>query len=452
MVSPDLETVQAFLLVGYYFGGEGNTHGKYIYIGLARLHAHLVPHESFTTPVLREEHRRTWLSIQIASHWSASDMAMEPTSFFDEPIYQPKIDDAEFHTPGPDLFEGPVSPPPKYGMWAQMAHTLNIFTKINTLLRRLSQELIPFHQYCEEAAILEHDLDRWAEGLPSTLVYNYANFMHMIGKKLGQIFLSMHIGYYHFRQMLFFPFLDSRLTQSATCSRAAKCKESATIVSNILRYSETTPGCKMIYFIYGHIAVISSSVQLHTLLFSDDQPERSLARDGLVSNFQYLMSLKLFWRVVDHHVCIILSPPLSIANSVILQVAHLRIFQNSCKDSLLNPFALDSWMARFLTEHTSALSQRLMNDTSYPSTDTGIAATDSISQVDGATTADNPVSQVEDTDRLEAAGTEESEVDTADYNDLSRLIGDQGMSGQAIVDSALSWLLNDQAEGVQGIY
>jgi hypothetical protein len=452
MVSPDLETVQGFLLVGYYFGGEGNTHGKYIYIGLARLHAHLVPHENFTTPVLREEHRRTWLSIQIASHWSASDMAMEPTSFFDEPIYQPKIDDAEFHSSGPDLFEGPVSPPPKYGMWAQMAQTLNIFTKINTLLRRLSQESIPFHQYCEEAAILEHDLDRWAEGLPSTLVYNYDNFMHMIGEKMGQIFLSMHIGYYHFRQMLFFPFLDSRLTQSATCSRAAKCKESATIVSNILRYSETTPGCKMIYFIYGHIAVISSSVQLHTLLFSDDQPERNLARDGLVSNFQYLMNLKLYWRVVEHHVCIILSPPLSIANSVILQVAHLRIFQNSCKDSLLNPFALDSWMARFLTEHTSALSQRLMNDTNYPSKDTGIAATYSISPVDGAPTANNPVSQVEDTDGLEAAGTEETEIGTADYNDLSRLIGNQGMTGQAIVDSALSWLLDDQAEGVQDIY
>ncbi|KAJ5989307.1 C6 transcription factor [Penicillium waksmanii] len=433
MVSPDLETVQGFLLVGYYFGGEGNTHGKYVYIGLARLHAHLVPHENFTTPVLREEHRRTWLSIQIASHWSASDMAMEPTSFFDEPIYQPKIDDAEFHAPGPDLFEGPVSPSPKYGMWAQMAQTLNIFTKINTLLRRLSQESIPFHQYCEEAAILEHDLDRWEEDLPSTLIYNYDNFMHMIGKKMGQIFLSMHIGYYHFRQMLFFPFLDSRLTQSTTCSRAAKCKESATIVSNILRNSETTPGCKMIYFIYGHIAVISSSVQLHTLLFSDDQPERNLARDGLVSNFQYLMNLKLYWRVVDHH------------------VTHLRIFQNSCKDSLLNPFALDSWMARFLTEHTSALSQRLTND-HYFSTGAGIAAADPINPVGGTTIVNNSGSQVEDTDELEAAGTEESEIGTADYNNLSRLICNQGMSGQAIVDSALSWLLDDQAQGVQDIY
>jgi hypothetical protein len=451
MVSPDLETVQGFLLVGYYFGGEGNTHGKYVYIGMARLHAHLVPHENFTTPVLREEHRRTWLSIQIASHWSASDMAMEPTSFFYEPIYRPKIDDAEFRTPGPDLFEGPVSPPPQYGMWAQMAQTLNIFTKINTLLRRLSQDSIQFHQYCEEAAILEHDLDRWAEDLPPTLIYNYDNFMHMIGKKMGQIFLSMHIGYYHFRQMLFFPFLDSRLTRSTTISRAAKCKESATIVSNILRNSETTPGCKMIYFIYGHIAVISSSVQLHTLLFSDDQPERNLARDGLVSNFQYLMNLKLYWRVVEYHVRTITSPPRSIANFVILQVAHLRIFQNSCKDSLLNPFALDSWMARFLTEHTSTLSQRLIqvDNTNLSSPGTDIVVTDPIHPVEGITTAINPGSQVIDTEELEPAGTEMSEIGTTDYNDLSRLIGSQGMSGQAIVDSALSWLLDDQSQGVQ---
>jgi len=302
MILPTLATVQGFLLIGYYFGGQGNIHGKYIYVGMARLHAQLVPLESLTDMILREEHRRTWLSIHIASHWSASDMAMEPISFFDEPSYRPKIDDAEFHTSRLGLSEGPVSPPPKYGMWAQMAQTLNIYTKINILIRHLSQGSISFPEYCDETDILERDLDQWEELLPPALVYSYENLMHMVEKNVGKIFLSMHIGYYHFRQMLLFPFLDSRLSQSAAHSRAVKCKESASMVSDILRASETIPGCKMLYFIYGHIAVVSSSVQLHTLLFNNNQLERNLARDGLISNFQHLMSLKSYWPVVDHHV------------------------------------------------------------------------------------------------------------------------------------------------------
>lgn len=59
MVSPKLETVQGFLLIGYYFSGEGSIQGKHIYVGLARLHADLLPPENTTTVVLREELRRT---------------------------------------------------------------------------------------------------------------------------------------------------------------------------------------------------------------------------------------------------------------------------------------------------------------------------------------------------------------------------------------------------------
>ena len=39
IITPSLETVQALILIGYYYGGEGNTKAKHIYSGLARLHA-----------------------------------------------------------------------------------------------------------------------------------------------------------------------------------------------------------------------------------------------------------------------------------------------------------------------------------------------------------------------------------------------------------------------------
>lgn len=308
MVSPSLETVQGFILVGYYFSGEGSIHGKHVYVGLARLHADLLSTGNTATVVLREELRRTWLSIHISSHWSASDMAIEPTHPFHGLAPLPKIDDADFNSLNPELLsETPVSPSSRCDMWAQMARTLNIFTKINILLRRLSKDEVSFDKYCTEAAVLEHSLDQWAKDLPPSLVYTYNNFMLLVGKRLGQTYLSMHIGYYHFRQMLLFPFLDTRLAQWNVRDRAAKCKESAAIVSDILQYSKTIPRCEMDYLIYGHIAVVSSSVHLHTLLTSDDQPELGLARQRLVFNFQYLMSLKSYWPVVDHHVRIFFS-------------------------------------------------------------------------------------------------------------------------------------------------
>lgn len=132
MVSPSLETVQGFLLIGYYFSGEGSIQRMHIYVGLARLHADLLSPENTTTVVLREELRRTWLAIHIASHWSASDMAIGLIHPFHGPAPLPKIDDADFHTLDPDLLtETPTLPASRCDMWAQMARTLNIFTKIN---------------------------------------------------------------------------------------------------------------------------------------------------------------------------------------------------------------------------------------------------------------------------------------------------------------------------------
>jgi hypothetical protein len=303
MVTPGLEAVQGFLLIGFYFGGEGNIRGKHVYVGLARLHAELLSPADTATVVLREERRRTWLTIYIAVHWSASDMAVEPASPFHDMAPLPEIDDSDFQSLSPEqLVESRTSPSSRCDMWAQMGRTLNIYTRINVLLRRLSQNAISFEEFCKEAAVLEHGLDQWAKNLPPNLTYSYDNFMLMIDKKVGKTFLSMHIGYYHFRQMLLFPFLDTRLARWTTRDRAAKCKESATIVSDILRYSQTTPRCKMEYFIYGHIAVVSSSVHLHTLLCSDDQSDLSSARQRLVFNFQFLMGLKAYWSVVEHYV------------------------------------------------------------------------------------------------------------------------------------------------------
>ena len=282
-------------------GGERDIKSKHTYLGLAKLHAEnlsLWAMPQNLTVVHREERRRTWLSVRVADHWKAVDMSVEPTPFLNGRDVLPAVDDVAFHTFDPDLLREDRG---SNNMWAHMAGTLEIFSRISIHLARLSRNVISFDTYCKEVPLLTQRLDKWAEGLPEELKYNIPNLTSFANKDLGRTFLSMHIGYYHFRQMLYFPFLDPRAgrSTSAPADGVAQCKNSAAMVSEIFQYAMRFQNCELDYFIYGHIAVTSSCVHLHTLLLSEDPAELWTARQRLVSNFEYLMSLKILWPVVN---------------------------------------------------------------------------------------------------------------------------------------------------------
>ncbi|KAL4738790.1 hypothetical protein BDV11DRAFT_188892 [Aspergillus similis] len=428
MISPSLETAQVFLLIGYYFSGESNVNGKHVYVGLARLHAERLSLSDNLSAVYQEEYRRTWLSIHITSHWSAWDMAMEPLSLPDGSDFLPRIDDATFRTTNAALLNvNYVQDESRCDMWAQMARTIGIFAKVNNVLRRLSRNMISFDDYCVQAAELETSLDRWAENLSPKLTWSFENLMSLAGRRLGQIYLAMHVGFFHFKQMLFFPFLDARASRNSKPSGAIKCKDSASVVSSILQYSKNIKDCELDNFIYGHIGVVSSCVHLHTLLFSDDYRELSITRQRLISNFQYLMALKSYWPIVDHF------------------AIQLRTFQNSCRDSKSDPFMLDNWMARFLTEHSSLLSERQLSQSAQPEVP---VASDAKTSSGTATPAMLPTIEFLTTSADENNGTRITEDELSQWGDLSRLLHDQDITGEALVDSALTWLLDDRGNQV----
>lgn len=298
---PSLESTQACLLIGHFMGGERDIKSKHTYLGLAKLHAEnlsLWAMPQNLTVVHREERRRTWLSVRVADHWKAVDMSVEPTPFLNGRDVLPAVDDVAFHTFDPDLLREDRG---SNNMWAHMAGTLEIFSRISIHLARLSRNVISFDTYCKEVPLLTQRLENWAEALPGELKYNIVNLTSFANKGLGRTFLSMHIGYYHFRQMLYFPFLDPRAgrSTSAPADGVAQCKNSAAMVSEIFQYAMRFQNCELDYYIYGHIAVTSSCVHLHTLLLSEDPAELWMARQRLVSNFEYLMSLKILWPVVN---------------------------------------------------------------------------------------------------------------------------------------------------------
>jgi NADH dehydrogenase len=106
-------------------------------------------------------------------------------------------------------------------------------------------------------------------------------------------------------------------------------------------------------------------------------------------------------------------------------------------------FVLDNWMARFLTEHSSALSERRDNSAYAPSPGADEPSSYSSRVNNGVPSGGNPNSQTEIAAGSAVIGMKSTTDPAMEYNDLSQLLDDRGMSGEAIVNSALNWLLDD---------
>ena len=109
----------------------------------------------------------------------------------------------------------------------------------------------------------------------------------------------------------------------------------------------------------GHALVISSTVQLHILLFTDDENESYSARQRLEKNFVILSKLQKLWRTVDH------------------SFARFQEFHGACmrtKADLEDPrttFRMDKWMIQFLMEYSKPLEQRADLQYRSPADSTG---------------------------------------------------------------------------------
>ena len=94
--------------------------------------------------------------------------------------------------------------------------------------------------------------------LPARLKYSPYNLAYFQEIGFGKIFLAMHIGYHHYGQLLYFPFLA---LENDNCL-ASECKKHAMVVSDIVSQG----GDELVYSTIGHILVVNSSIHLHTLL------------------------------------------------------------------------------------------------------------------------------------------------------------------------------------------
>jgi hypothetical protein len=179
-----------------------------------------------------------------------------------------------------------------------------------------------------------YHLDEWHAALPEYMRDTPGNMARYASEGLGRTFVALHIGYYHYGQLLFYRFLQQDRHESVpnTHFYANKCKTYAANLCELLYTAKTNPNCEVLYSMVGHILVVSSTVQLYILLFSVDGEDIKIVRTRLERNFEILQHLRTFWPTLD--LCLI----------------RLRTFHQACRVSMDTSFRLDHWMLRFLSE------------------------------------------------------------------------------------------------------
>ncbi|RFU26107.1 hypothetical protein B7463_g10228, partial [Scytalidium lignicola] len=218
------------------------------------------------------------LSRQIQDCERSTDLPMDESIFYGLRINQPALDS-----------------PWKPGLWAHMITLVGLFGPIQDLNFRIVQQDLEDSEIDRCVHDLSQKVDSWEEMLPADTKLNEENLKEHKRRNTGGPFVALHLGYHPYSTLLYFQNLETRCTPTATASNfAERCKYHASSYSKLLEFARQQEGFKAVYPTVGHMAIVSSSVLLHTLLFGDED-ELLGARNSLNANFKALVELEQYW-------------------------------------------------------------------------------------------------------------------------------------------------------------
>lgn len=226
---------------------------------------------------------------------------------------------------------------------AQMIKLNRILLGINSLNERTVSGTTSGVVLENEVMALSNALDEWHNSLPPEMHDTPVNLERYASQGLGRMFVAVYLGYYHFGQLLFYQFLHGDCTGTVLSARfyADRCKTYAESLCEIIYAAKSIPDCDVRYTMVGHIMVIASTVQIHTLLFSDNTDQIAAARRRLERNFEILSQLRTYWPTLD--ICF----------------TRLQAFHKACRSSMDESFRMDQWMLRFLSEFAEPVDDRI---------------------------------------------------------------------------------------------
>ncbi|KFY12085.1 hypothetical protein V491_06917 [Pseudogymnoascus sp. VKM F-3775] len=350
-----LTTVQACVLLGAACTADGDDVSENLYHGIACRLAQLLdlPNLPVSCSLEREVNIRVWWSLCMVDVWSSTAVKLPklmPTADvllpMDEMHYLALRKDSSPSVVGSSELDA-LSP------------LVSEMIKLNRILLAIND----FNETCvkgqPDGLLLEHavhglsrQLDDWVDALPESMRDTPENFSWYASHGLGRSFAAVYLGYYHFGQLLFYQFLHvgSYKSTPSVNTYAEKCKDHAARLCEMIYRAFSTPNCDVLYTMVAHVLVIASTVQIHTLLFSEDEPQIRIAHSRLEQNFKILLHLRTYWSTLDG------------------PMMRLRAFHDSCRKSMETTFVLDRWMLRFLVEFAKPMEQKGVDDQCRPLT------------------------------------------------------------------------------------
>lgn len=250
------------------------------------------------------------------------------------------IDEATFLNWRREINLIPVQEPDrKSSLLGHMVKLNRILITIHDVLSKIVSQEYTKLVVSQRIQELSQKLDDWYFTLPSYMLDTPENLKNYTSYGLGRMFVAVYLGYYHFGQLLFYPFLHDG-SRGIDRHYADRCKNHAANLCSIVYRAHETPGCEVWYSMVGHILVVSSTVQIHTLLFNTNEVEVSMSRTRLEQNFKLLTRFKTFWPTLD--TCL----------------SRLWIFHRVCRTGSDSSFRLDEWMIRFLSEYAKPVEEK----------------------------------------------------------------------------------------------
>jgi Fungal Zn(2)-Cys(6) binuclear cluster domain len=331
LVKADLENVclanvQACILVGNICGGEANADSESIFFGAYHLRSE---YSSFTRvcffyfisqsdvlhvaiamrmarlihlgddlrtgdSITRETNNRVWRSLYMIDKWSAAGLGIPRQFYSDSGDRKFAIPEAKFHhAQNSNALESITDDGP--GFWAYMIILAEIFGRIQDLNHQLATEDLEENLIESSVESLAKSLDRFEQELPKDMQLTLENLAYHAEQGSSVPFVALHLGFHHYGTLLYFQYLDT--LRPASISKTAyskRCKHHAAAFSELLCMSHEQNAYAAVYYIVGHMTVVSSSVLVHTLLFGEED-ELPLARQRLGSNFEILIKLRSYW-------------------------------------------------------------------------------------------------------------------------------------------------------------
>lgn len=291
-----------------------------------------------TTLIDREIRRRAWWTLYMADRWSSSSLGLPHQIRDSDLAVDLPMDETMFESLGPE--ETKLNSPWQPGIWAHKISLVQLFGPIQDLNHRSVYGNISTKELESSVASLSRLLENWEWTIPHDVRMNAENLEHHIRAGHGGAFVALHLGYHHYATLLYFRFLEPASSSLASAELyRAKCKIHGSSYSELLKLARQKENCEVIYPTVGHMAVVSSSVLLHTLLFSEDENLQEV-RDALNANFEAILGLRRYWPNTAPMVCLRVTShePQNILTSVrFIDSSHSKI-------SVYSPMT---------TEHTS---------------------------------------------------------------------------------------------------